>query len=298
MVYTVHYILKLLPGEAVCCPVLPDGLQQDKEGNKTSLGELPDYLAKALRGVLHLNNTVEPAGNKFVFEKAGTTKGVVIGTGFREVQLDLALSCGQCFKRCKVCSVTKAADLLCPLCSTVDNLKQAHKAVPSKLELGVAAVLREEGLLSAFRFQAKVVQGWAGAVDFYHPASGLIVQVDDPHHFHTHTIHQYSRGQVLSKDMAFNKLCWDQGFPLLRVAKGDMRIVGSLLRRVLQCTQHPSYTSSLRLMVLSSQYITVKAGEIACYGQGQDMYTEECELLLGVKGAIRGDVWNSVWYLR
>jgi hypothetical protein len=273
--------------------VIPDGLQQ---GNKTSLGELPDYLSKALCNALHLNDSVKAVGNKFHFKKAGTTKGRVIGAGFREVQLDLALSCGTCFKRCKVCSVTKAADLLCPLCSTHDQLKEVHKAVPSDLELGVAAVLREEGLLDAFRFQAKVVPGWAGCVDFYHPASGLALQLDDPHHFYTHTIHQYSRGQVLSKDMAFNKLCWDQGFPLVRVAKGDLKVAGSLLRRVLQCIQHPSYVPSLRLLVLSSHYITVKMGEIACQGHG--MYIEECGVLLGVRPTKREDVWGSVWYLK
>lgn len=135
-------------------------------------------------------------------------------------------------------------------------------------------------------------------MDFYHPPFGLVLQVDDPHHFYTHTIHQYQRGQILSKDLTFNKLCWDQGKPLLRVACSDLGIVGPVVACVLKCIQERGIPPSMCLMVLAPSYAIVKLGEISCYGDGQGMYIQECEQVLGFAPRAPAGAWGSLWFVK
>lgn len=221
---------------------------------------------------------------------------MVIGTSSRQ-QLDLGLSCGRCFKRTRICSIQSAADLVCPLCTDEQQLIDLGKTVLGVNEKRVAAVLQHCGLLAAFRFQPKVVKGWQGGVDFFCPAANMVLQIDDPHHFRTHSIYGTSRGQVLNSDMQFNKLCWQQGFALVRLSSVDAECpskVEALLASVLAYKQqHPAF----RLLVLSSFYGNVRLGELDCSGTGHEMYKAACEAELGVAARVMPSIQNSIWYV-
>ena len=156
--------------------------------------------------------------------------------------------------------------------------------------------MQQHGLLAAFRFQPKVVQGWNGSIDFFCPGANLILQIDDPHHFKTHSIYKSSRGEVLANDMVFNKLCWQQGFALLRFAQPDAccpAVVWGLLQSVLSHMQDNPRT---QLLVLSAFYGNVRLGELDCTGTGHEMYVAACEAELGLAAVQMPKAHNSHWF--
>ena len=52
------------------------------------------------------------------------------------------------------------------------------KKVMSLVEHSLAVQLQHAGSLGGFRFQARVVPGWLGALSFYFPETSLCIQVD------------------------------------------------------------------------------------------------------------------------
>lgn len=119
-------------------------------------------------------------------------------------------------------------------------------------------------------------------------------------HFREHYIHGESRGVILQKDMEVNGMCWEQGFPLLRLAKQDLEdaavtigMVQGLQRYLLD---HGDKEAKMQLVVLSRFYSNVKMGELDCYGDGQAEYLAACEEKLQVTGVVRADLYNSVWF--
>lgn len=231
----------------------------------------------------------------FVFQADPAARQRVIGTSFKE-QLDLGLSCGKCFKRVRVCSVQSAADLLCPLCTDEQLLITHGKTVPGVNEKRIAALLQHCGLLAAFRFQPKVVQGWQGGVDFFCPAANLILQIDDPHHFRTHSIHHSSRGEVLANDMKFNQLCWQQGFALLRLSQPDAEHPALSRDLIMSVLSHMQQNPCSKLLVLSAFYGNVRLGELDCTGTGHGMYVAACEAELAVVVKQQPRVHDSYWF--
>lgn len=228
-------------------------------------------------------------------------KGRPLGRSMK-VQLQLALSCNQHYKQCKISSISKEADLLCPFpCCTLRAVLEAHKKQgPGPNEGVFAMVLEGDKMLKEFRFQPKVLKGWKGSVDFYCPSTRLVVQIDDPHHFREHHIHGESRGQILENDMAVNVMCWEQGYPLLRLAKQDMEdatvTIGMVKAVQRHLQQQGDMDTGMQLLVLSKCYSSVKMGELDCYGDGQEKYLAACEARLKVHGVVRADLHDSVWF--
>lgn len=263
------------------------------------MGELPDYLATSMQQALHLNLAVrKDKFGCFIWKQEGVARNRVIGTSFRQ-QLNLALSCGRHFKYVRISSVNSADDLLCPFCTDADVLKEKRKIVPGPNEKRLASILDAAGLLSEFRFQPKVVVGWTGGVDFYSPGCKLVVQVDDPSHFKTHHIYDSSRGEILGNDMALNKMCWEQGLSLLRLAQDDVKkpdLSRALVQGVLDHLQQHGPSSSTKVIVLSSVYSGVQTGELDCTGPGMGMYVDVLEALVHVKPVVKSHVHNSVWF--
>lgn len=236
-------------------------------------------------------------------EKKGVLlyKGKPLG-GSQKVQLQMALNCGRHFKQCNISSITKEADLLCPFscCTASENLKATGKQPPGPNEMVFACLMEYVGMLAGFRFQPKVLKGWRGGVDFYHPATRLVVQIDDPHHFREHHIHDQSRGEILERDMHVNLMCWEQDLPLLRLTKADLQdraLVYSLVGEVQQyISSHKSMDTGMKLVVLSRVYSSVKMGELDCSGHGQEEYLAACAMKLKVAGVVKSGCHNSVWF--
>lgn len=255
---------------------------------------MEEYKAEAIRNALHLNPDVKE-------DRQGVLchKGRPIG-GHQKLQVQLAYTCGKHYKQSNVCSITRPADLLCP-CDTSDEVLKVEK----KQRLGpseriLASVLEHACMLGAFRFQAKVLKHWKGGVDFYCPSTRLVIQVDDPHHFRIHHIHGKCRGEILEQDMTVNMLCWQQGFPLLRMAKPDVKDHG-LAKAMVELVQkyvheHAPLDGHMKLLVLSKFYRSVKMGEMDCYGDGQDMYLATCRDKLQVEGRVPVGCYDSVWF--
>lgn len=247
-------------------------------------------------GAKHMNPGVTVGPSDIVLYK-----GRPLGRSMK-IPLQLALSCGKHFKQGNVSSITKEADLLCPFpCCTPSEVMKSHKKlVPGPNEVVFAMRLEGADMLKDFRFQPKVLKGWKGGVDFYCPSTRLVVQIDDPHHFREHHIHGESRGQILENDMVVNVKCWEQAYPLLRLAKQDledMSLTLGLVKGVQEyLMQHGDKDTGMKLVVLSQFYSGVKMGELDCYGDGQDRYLAKCEARLQVRGVHRADMHDSVWF--
>jgi very-short-patch-repair endonuclease len=196
----------------------------------------------------------------------------VMGRSYRG-QLHWGLSCGQHFKLCAAASITRDEDLLCQFCTQDDVLRMSGKQVMSLAEHSLAVQLNNSGRLAEFRFQARVVPGWQGCIDFYCPETSLCIQVDDEHHF-LHSIHGQDRAEILDKDVKLNAACLAAGLSMLRLSHHELVTLRLNAMGLLQQVRNIiKMQPGCRLLVLSPFYARVKMGS---YGQLQvPTYLEE-----------------------
>lgn len=174
-----HVVLKL-----ISCDLLSKGTLRclhagNSNGNKRPLG-LPDCMARSLQqaDALHPNLCEKWWRGWLVkrIEKGGESERVM-GRSYRG-QLHWGFCCGQHFKLCPAASITRAEDLLCNLCTPDHVWCMSGKKVMSLAGHSLAVQLQNAGSLGGFRFQARVVPGWLGALSFYFPETSLCIQVD------------------------------------------------------------------------------------------------------------------------
>jgi very-short-patch-repair endonuclease len=250
-------------------------MQVTSMGNKRSLGP-PDFMARSLQQAGALNpNLREDRWRGWLvkgMEEGGESERVM-GKSYKG-QLHWGLSCGQHFKLCAAASIARAADLLCHFCTPDNVLCMSGKKIMSLAEHRLAVQLQSAGSLAEFRFQARVVPGWQGAIDFYCPETSLCIEVDDEHHFLS-SIHGQYRAKILKKDVRLNAACLAAGLSMLRLSHHELVSIGLNVMGLLQQVQsiikmHPC----CRLLVLSPFYANVKMGS---YGTLQvPTYLEEC----------------------
>jgi hypothetical protein len=178
--------------------------------------------------------------------------GVPIGEHTEGVQLHYRLGCGVHFRLCTPRAVRGARDLVCRFCTPDEALRAAGEgARPTALERGIFAAMCAAGLGPGLRPEVRV-PWWAGRVDFAHAPSGVLIQIDGPHHFRGKAFGLLSsRYAQLDADMC--AAAWAAGRVLVRVHHCDTaggcgaNLVAAAVARAQQGVEGP-------LLILSSHF--------------------------------------------
>lgn len=242
---------------------------------------MPAFMARSLQQAAALNSGLryDPLRG-WVVVTAAAGGGVVervLGKSYRG-QLHWGMGCGQHFKYCVAAAIHCEELQLCYFCTPDDVLRAHHKQVMSRAEHSLALQLHGAGMLAGMRYQARVVPGWQGAIDFYCPETKLCIQVDDPHHFRK-SIHGQDRATILDTDVSNSVACLQAGFSMLRLSHAELvhlrvSAIGLLQEVQAIIRTHPG----CRLLVLSPFYGSVRMGVLGQYGTAT--YVEECYWLL------------------
>lgn len=170
--------------------------------------------------LLHSNNPSlrEDETGRLVLQQAGTC--LDIGCSKEIVQLHFQLSCGMHYRLCTAHAVTDESRLRCLFCSPPPARKKGAPKGPTELERTMHAGLAGAGLGPALRAEYRP-SWWGGAIDFMHHPTGVLIQVDGPHHF-TSTMYGTPTTRQQARDLKMGGAAWEQRCILLRAHHADV----------------------------------------------------------------------------
>lgn len=163
--------------------------------------------------------------------------------------MEMVLDCDVHRRCCTIHAVGKPEDLMCPYCSSNEQLAAAGKRRPSSYEREFHSGLTDLGLGARLRAE-EVVRGWGGRIDFVDRVSGALFQVDGEGHMLKRLYGVPVSGQ-LGKDVEMCMQAMKEGRVLVRVHYRDVQN-GSGVRLAAETMQQAANGLAGPVLVLSS----------------------------------------------